>query len=344
MIRPLEQLWREIEATPRHRAAGWLRRLANPGAAVPAHAAVSCLGSARSLMFDIPVAALGKLQDLPATRGLAVSLVSPLEGVPASQRTLAVELEDPQFADIFAVFCTDLVEGISRCATAVDAIVLLFRRLDRWQEFLIAATDGLSQSAAIGLFGELWVLRNILVPLGGIGLLESWTGAQRAPQDFVVPGICAIEVKTSQARALSHVRIHGEQQLDDTGLACLFLVCLRVEHDADKGENLNKLVADLRSLASGTPEFSFLLEGLLIKAGWVKQHEHRHEHVRLRVAQQRSFRVDHHFPRLITAALDPGINEIEYQVELKACTACECANDELVSTLAALKLEGMSKR
>lgn len=338
MSNPLDQLWRELETVSHRKSNGWVRRLGNPGAKVSAHVAVACPRGARSLMIDIPTAALGKLQGLPVTGGLIVHLAPPLEGVAAGYRTLTVELEDPQFADIFAVFSIDLIDGISGCSTAGDAMVLLFRRLERWQDFLAAASDGLSQNAVIGLFGELWVLRNILIPIGGVGMLESWTGAQRAPHDFIVPSVCAVEVKTSLSGPLTHVQIHGERQLDDVGLTCLFLVCLRVERDSDAGESVNKLVSELRSLASSTKDFSILLERLLAQAGWMERHAHRYEHLRLRVAQQRSFRVSQAFPRLTQELLRAGLSEVDYMLELKACTAFECAAHELAETLSELKL------
>ena len=334
----LEQLWREIEASHKPQKMGWVRRLTNPGAAILVHAAVACRDGARSLMLDIPIPAVVSLGDLPATGGLSIALVPPLEGVPSGQRSLAIELEDAQFADIFAVFGSDLIDGISGCAKVADAIVLLLRRLERWQEFLSKATDGLGPGEAVGLFGELWVLRDILMPIGGVGLIDSWTGAQRAPQDFVVPGVCAIEVKTSVARVLSRVRIHGERQLDDTGLTCLFLACLRLELDDEKGESLNHVVGELQKLAAGAPEFSILLDRLLTQAGWMERHMHRYEQRRFRVAQRRFFRVDNRFPRLLSGELASGINEVEYQLDLKACGECECDQGELVSTLAGLQL------
>ncbi len=340
--RPLEQLWCEIEASHKIEQTGWVRRLINPGATVPAYAAVACHGGARSIMIDIPILSMAGLRDLPITGGLSVALVPPLEGVPTGQRSLAVELEDAQFADVFNVFGADLVDGISRCAKVAEAIVLLLRRLERWQEFLNKATDGLSSSEVVGLFGELWVLRDILMPIGGVGSIESWTGAQRAPQDFVVPSVCAIEVKTSVARMLSQIRIHGERQLDDVGLACLFLVCLRLELDDEKGEDLNHIVGELRRLTVGAPEFSILLDRRLIQAGWTERHSHRYAQRRFRVAQRRFFRVDSRFPRLLSGELALGISEVEYQVELKACSACECDQSELISTLTGLQLGRIS--
>jgi len=335
--RGLELLWREIESSHKPREGGWVRRLVNPGSVVSVHAAVASNSGTRSLMIDIPARTLGILNDLPVTGGLSVSLTPPLEGVPGNQRSLAVELDDAQYSDIFAVFCTDLVDRISQCAKVNDATVLLLARLERWQEFLSRTTSGLSQNEVVGLFGELWLLKNILVPLGGIGLVGSWTGARRSPQDFIVPSVCAVEVKTTTAQALSHVRIHGERQLDDSGLSCLFLACLRTELDPD-GESLNDIVHDLRRQAAVTPEFSSKFDKLLTEAGWLERHMDRYEQVRFRVAQSRFFRVDHHFPRLLAANIAPGIDEVDYRLDLRNCRACECDRIELELMLSSLQL------
>jgi hypothetical protein len=339
----LEKLWLEIEASEKPRQSGWIRRRTTPSAAVAVHAAVSCDGGKRSLMIDIPITALGRLQNLPITGGLSVTLVPPLEGAPPEQRCLAVELEDIQFSDIFSVFCLDLVDGISRCTKINDAIVLILQRLVRWQEFLSNATDGLSNNAIVGVFGELWFLRTMLVPLAGIGLIKSWTGAQRDPQDFIVPGIGAVEVKTSTARVLSSVRIHGERQLDDSGLGCLFLACLRLEPAGIEGESLNDVINDLRRLATNASEFSSTFDRLLAEVGWMERHVHRYEQLRFHVAQRRFFRVDTRFPRLLTGALPSGVSDVSYQLDLRACSACECTENEVANTLSGLQLSTPTK-
>jgi hypothetical protein len=287
-------------------------------------------------MFDMPTVSLGLLNDLPESAGLSIELVPPLQGVPASQRTLAVALDDPQFTDIFSVFCADLLAGMSRCTSVEDAVVLLLNRLERWQRFLGRSYEGLSQQAQVGLFGELWVLRQLLIPLCGIGVVNAWCGAQRAPQDFVVPGICAIEVKTTASRALTHVRIHGEGQLDDTGLTCLLLACLRLQRDEVAGESLNDLVDALASAVSVVPEFAAILEQRIADAGWFERHRQRYELSRLVVAQKRFFRIRHGFPRLLRDILPGGTDQIEYRLDLRACEHAECGQSEIETTLRAL--------
>lgn len=335
MNEALEVIWRDIQASPTPQEAGWVRRRANPSSEVPVYAAVENRSGARSLMIDIPKAAVGRLQALPVTRGLSMRLLPPLKGQAVEQRAFAVELDDSEFSDIFSIFCTDLVEGISQCSNALEAVSLLLRRLERWQELLSTATHVLSESAILGLFGELSLLRDVLVPMGGLMMLESWTGAQRAPQDFVVPGTCAVEVKTSAARVQSHVRIHGEQQLSSFGSPILFLVCLRVESDAETGESINDLVDHLRASCCQRREFALTFTRRLTEAGYLDRHRHRYDSARYRVAQRRYFRVEGGFPRLLAEELPLGVSDVEYRLELKACSAFECDQTALANALAA---------
>jgi hypothetical protein len=318
----LAQTWAEIERSPMPHDRGWVRRQTNPGAAVPVHAAVACVGGRRSLMIDIPSSSLGMLQQLPITGGLAVKLEPPLEGVPSDQRTLLLELEDRKYDDIFEIFSAHLIDGLSKCAKVLDATTLLLARLARWQDFLQQTRDCLGPQAVVGLFGELWLLRDLLIPRCGSSALGSWTGAQKAPQDFIFPDMCAIEVKTTTARSLGAVTIHGERQLDGSGLRCLFLVGLRLEHD-NSGECLNELVSCLKVQTALAPEFGAEFETLLAQAGWLARHAPHYESMRFRVAQQRFFEVSGNFPRLLPTSLPAGVDNLEYRLDLKACSEYE---------------------
>lgn len=334
----LARIWTEIESSPMPRDRGWVRRLTNPQAPVPVYAAVACAGGMRSLMVDIPISTLGVLQELPVTGGLIVRLESPLDGVPSDQRTLLLELEDHQYFDIFEIFCAHLIDGMSKCARAGDATTLLLGRLARWQDFLRLSHDHLGQQAVIGLFGELWCLRDLLIPHAGLNAIGAWKGAQKAPQDFIFAGLCAVEVKTSKTRPMGSVTIHGEQQLDDAGLPCLFLACLRLELD-DAGESLNDIVASLRRLAAAAPEFAAGFEIQLVEAGWLQRHAPLYESTRFRVAQERFFRVSGEFPRLLPDSLSLGVDDVHYRLELKACTRYEQSRVDVENEFASLNLK-----
>ncbi len=333
----LDHLWRGLVTSKTQRDTGWVRRLANPGAAIPAHVAVRSNSGALSLMIDIPLAAIGGLRELPATAGLSVTLQA-ISGIPSDHRALVVELEDHSFSDLFAVFCTDLVERLSACRKATDAVVLLLERLARWQHFLSVARAGLDRSSLVGLFGELVFLRDVLVPLSGIGIVNAWTGTQRSPQDFIVPGVCAVEVKTTEAMNLREVHIHGESQLDGNGLTCLFLACLRLEANDEGGESLNDVIRSLRDMSEATPEFGVLFERLLATSGYFDRHAERYAQTRFRIAEKRFFRVDEDFPRLTASKLPAGIKDVQYQLDLRCCISNACTQAELEKSLGRLEL------
>ena len=338
----LARVWAGIESSSIPSDRGWVRRQTNPGATVPVYAAIASLSRRRSLMIDIPISALGVLQDLPITGGLAVRLEPPLEGVPADQRTLLVELEDPQYNDIFEIFCAHLIDGLSRCVKVLDATTLLLARMARWQDFLRHSRDCLGKQAVVGLFGELWILLDLLIPKSGVGVLGSWTGAQKMPHDFNLPGVCAIEVKTSTSHPMDTVIIHGERQLDNTGLHFLFLACLRLEPD-NSGQNLNEIITSLRVLAATAPEFAAGFETRLAQAGWLQRHALHYEPLRFRVAQQRFFKISADFPRIVPKFLDLGVDSVDYRLNLKACAAHEQSRTDVEQALLSLNLSSDSQ-
>jgi hypothetical protein len=337
MIENLDKLWQELEASRTSGSTGWVRRLANPGSKIQVHAAVKCNEPALSIMLDIPLAVTGGLRGLPTTAGLSVTLQA-ISGIDVDHRALIVELEDREFVDLFSVFCTDLVERLSRCGRIPDAMTLLLERLGRWQHFMSIARDGLSYSSVVGLFGELHVLRSLLVPIGGIAMVAAWTGAQREPQDFVVPGVCALEVKTTESRGFRHVHINGERQLDQSALSHLFLTCIRLQADNQSGENLRTQVDELRALAAGTTEFKLLLERRLLGAGYMDRHAKRYDQFRFRIDEQRFFLVEDGFPRLVPKDLSAGVDAVSYRLDLRNCAPFERNLTEVKSVLGSLQL------
>lgn len=336
MTMSLEKLWRELEANGESEKEGWIRRLANPGCRVAVYAALASQRPKRSMMLDIPLGVLGHLRELPTTIGLSVQLAPPLEGVSPEIRSVVIELDDSQFSDIFSVFCEDLLLRVSDCQRASDAISLLLKRVERWQEFLSQAKEGLSRNEVVGLYGELALLREILLPLGGLAMIQAWTGAEHTPQDFNIPGICGIEVKTSTERVLSHVQINGERQLDDSGFVCLFLICQRVEASEKHGESLNDVVKTLRLSMTEKPEFLDHFDSRLGKARYFDRDQSRYEQQRFRLAQRRIFRVDCHFPRVLISDLKPGVSEVTYRLDLNSCVKNECDPKDLTTVLESL--------
>lgn len=301
---------------------GWVRRRLAPGSPVKVHFAIRADNFAPCLMIDVPRMLVMALRDLPHTSGVAITVQSP-EDLPPTQRSLVLELTDAASEDLFAVFCGDLATRLVACGRPLDAVGVLLERLRRWQSFLSSAAEGLSRSAAVGLFGELVFLRDELVSRAGIGVLMTWTGARREQQDFVIPGVCAAEVKTTTSAKMQKVRVNGENQLDPGGLPGLFLVCLRVEESPLAGEGLNEIVASLRALAGGSADLRVFLDATLAEAGYLDRHADRYAAPRWRVAESRAFEVTEGFPRLTAALLPAGVSDLNYQLDLAYCAPFE---------------------
>lgn len=336
MIDDLERIWAEISSSSVSRQEGWVRRLASRPKSFPVHAAIRCETKSECLMIDIPLAGLAALGELPATGGMSVTIQA-IRGIPSNQRVLVIELAEQSFKDLFAVFCADLINRLSDCDKVNDATTILIQRLTRWQYFLSIRQEGLTHAEQVGLFGELWFLRDTLMPTVGMSMVCAWTGAQRAPQDFVIPGVCAAEVKTTEARSLQAVTINGEKQLDDTGLLRLFLVCIRLESEPH-GDSLVAVIRDLRAKTAALPEIARVLERLLFDAGYMDLHAERYESMRFRVAESRVFRVRNEFPRIVPSGLVSGVGSVTYRLDLKSCDSYQCTMADLCKELAELNM------
>lgn len=313
------------------------RRIQTAGARV--HLAVDAQSGRQSVMLDVPLALVPGFGDLQHTSGLTVTLKHP-EDVPDTQRALAVELADSEFIDLFAVFCGDLISRLATCQHAQDGAAVLLARLGRWQEFLATAKEGLGRQALVGLFGELTFLLDEVVPAAGVGMVLAWTGADRKPQDFVVPAVCAVEVKTTTSPQLQQIRINGERQLDAIGLQVLFLLCIRLEQVTAGGRSLPELVENLRQAADGHGELRSAMDMRLGLAGFRDRDAGRYDQLRFVVAESRVYEVTGGFPRIIPAELPSGTSDVSYALELKQCSAYLRDRAQLRTRLCQLHING----
>ena len=107
----------------------------------------------------------------------------------------------------------DVVSGASDESAAVSAFI---ERTWKWHDLLKGKRKPkLSREAQMGLIGELWTLMHLLAPAVGIGTaVAGWKGAEQAPKDFELSGVC-IECKSrGAARPLTgsdHIRVSARR-------------------------------------------------------------------------------------------------------------------------------------
>jgi hypothetical protein len=189
-------------------------------------------------------------------------------------------------------------------------------RIDRWRNLLERDRGGLDDSVLRGLIGELFVLESqLLTTMTSSAAVKAWVGPHGSPQDFLLPSGLRLEVKAI-SRIATMVRINGLSQLD-SGIDPLVLMVVRSETtgaSAPGALTVPLLVSRLRSKLSSEPEALVDFDAALACVGW---HDHpTHEQVALRPVSIEAYDVDGHFPRLTTASVPVGVEDVHYEIAL----------------------------
>jgi hypothetical protein len=257
-----------------------------------------------------------------------------IKGVP----NLGVRLNDAQFADVFATLAEDVAQRVSNVTDDAAAAAALIDRLRRWQKFLAARSASMSVSEQRGLFGELFVMRNLLLPeIGADAAVRCWRAPQSSHQDFQFPS-GSIEVKTTTEKQPQAVRITSERQLDGTGSGALFLFVVILDEreiegsdESVPGESLPDIVADLQRQITGSARLDF--DDRLLDLGYLTAEAPRLSARRFTLRNELAFRVREGFPRLLERELPMGIGSVSYDLSLAACQSFLTTADEMISVV-----------
>ncbi len=176
--------------------------------------------------------------------------------------------------EVFCALLADLLDHLQ--STQVGPAAAVARRITSWQRMLGRGLGGvLNYEARVGLFGELLILRDLVVPTCGSDAAEAWKGPHGSSKDFVLAN-WGVEAKTVAGRKKhARCRIHGESQLDEGDLAHLFMVYQVLRNDAE-GLDLPGIVDELRAHPSLRVQLT-AFENSLLEAGWVEKHRRQNE-------------------------------------------------------------------
>ena len=191
------------------------------------------------------------------------------------------------------------------------------RRLEHWESLLSSfSPEGMSSTARQGLFGELHVLRYLLTSGTDPGrALAAWVGPLRQPQDLIVPGVGAAEVKTL-AYGSSTIRISSAAQLDETPFSRLFLVAIHLGPPDQPGETLPMIVKDLMLHLIPSPGAPERLDLRLREAGYLDVQAALYQDTAYSVKSAELLVVEDDFPRLRQADLPPALGDLTYSLNL----------------------------
>jgi hypothetical protein len=172
----IEDVWNLLEQDGNDASSGYLTRRILPDVNYDVYLAIEKPSNTRILMLRVSSIFLGRKTTYPASSSFAVSLIAlPQDGEEYS--TLQLILTNARYKDIFTTLVQDIVDFLASVKDERSAILAFTTRLKRWQTFLDThGSEGLSEIAQQGLYGELWFLRQVALPhLGLFNGLRCWT-------------------------------------------------------------------------------------------------------------------------------------------------------------------------
>ncbi|CAG0967593.1 hypothetical protein METP3_01239 [Methanosarcinales archaeon] len=316
----IEDVWKSLEDDSKYETGTCiLKRRLEPLSSCDVFLGYEKPVNRRMLLLRISFSNTPEIESLPRSKGFEVMAVSFPED-DEDHATLELILTDSRFNDIFTNLVQDVVDNITAQKNEKSMIKAFIERLVKWQQFLDRyGQEGLGDEAQRGLYGELWFMRKYLIPILGINkAIDAWKGPARKAQDFQFSD-CAVEVKTTISKQHQKMNIASERQLDDTGLASLFLQHLSLMESSGSGETLNDIVEDIRKTIADEPAASQKMEDSLFDAGYLNAQAHRYNKTGYNVRYSSIFRVNEGFPRITERDLANGVGDVHYSINVSEC-------------------------
>lgn len=226
---------------------------------------------------------------------------------------LDVICKEPSLNGVFTRLGAELVSIAShQKASAAKCI----ETLEHWRELFVSGAATFSRERALGLLGELWMLKKLL------GLdqraLATWLGPLGAIHDFRNRQN-AIEVKSTLRRGRRVVRINGVEQLAAPGGGSLFLFVLSFISVPNGSLSLASLLADVRR--AGVVQHQ--LDERLREIGYREGEHPELDLAAFELREATAYQVADGFPRIVHKSFVGGyapdrVVRLEYDLDLSA--------------------------
>jgi hypothetical protein len=188
----------------------------------------------------------------------------------------------------------------------------------------------LTRPQIIGLIGELFFLRDVVMQAIGTEAISTWRGPFGDEQDFVY-GNWILEIKTQLSTADQRLQISSEAQLDTS--SGNILVCHQTlgasSADDPLSRSLNDAVDEIRrALAANNSPVRLDFELALIEANYRNRPDY--DVGRWILSSRTMYAVSEGFPRIVPQMLGDGVERVTYHVRTDACLAFKVDIDAAV--------------
>jgi hypothetical protein len=329
----IAKIWGELEKNIKQDRVGYLTRRVKPGSFCDLRIAVIEPQGIRTLLLKVKYRVPDNIREYPRSEGFQIQLVR-LPNDSSDSVTIQLSLTQNRYSDIFTALVNDVIEGVAEKITEETGVEEFIARLKRWQAFLrINEPEGLNVFSQQGLYGELYCLRQLVLPnMNLFDGLQCWTGPKATQQDFQF-STCAIEVKTTSAKQHQKLTIASERQLDDTGTGTIVLLHLSLDVRQGQGETLPAIIANVRGLVADDTLAKDELENCLFEVGYLDIHASRYEETAYSIREYNYFKVENDFPRIIESDLLNGVGDVRYTISVAECKRFSISASEVITLI-----------
>lgn len=215
------------------------------------------------------------------------------------------------------------------CIEGRDPAVSVERIIDDMRAALRPLALDLSAAEQIGLFGELWVLSNVLLPTIGPRVSHLWSGPEGERHDFIGQGV-HVEVKTTTRSEPKH-EISRLDQLKAPASKRLLFVSVMLERSLGGDETLADRVDEIREKLVSDGRALDVFDSRLAQLGWHEGLRQTGALLRFTFRDVHVFEVTGNFPRLPDDYDPPlGVTAIRYSINVGNLPSLEVSQVEEV--------------
>lgn len=206
-----------------------------------------------------------------------------------------------------------------------DPAISVERIIDDIRAALRPLAPDLSKAEQIGLFGELWVLSNVLLPTIGTRVSHLWSGPESERHDFVGQGV-HVEVKTTTRSEPKH-EISRIDQLKAPASKRLLFVSVMLERSLGGDETLADRIDEIREKLAPDGRALDVFDSRLAQLGWHEGLRQTGALLRFTFRDVHVFEVAGNFPRLPDDYVPPlGVTGIRYSINVGSLPSLEASD------------------
>jgi len=248
-----------------------------------------------------------------------IEIPQELEGVMVQvievDRTYLDVFAKSHYEVIFTPMVNQMLSGV--CIQGRKPIDAVVATIEEFRGALKPLKPALTLSEQIGLLGEIWVLKSVLLPTIGSRSCKLWSGPEFERHDFVGDGV-HIEVKTTTRSEDKH-EISRIDQLRAPLSKQLLFASIQLERSQGGGLTLAVLIDEVVNALGTDGRAIDVFEGKLAKMGWHDGLRQTSELKKFNLREAQFFLVEGSFPRLPDDYVPPrGITGIRYTIDVSA--------------------------